>query len=65
MSDRNEDQNDERNETETILMALDQMSQTIDVMNSVLGRLRHFVQEQEVATETEMREAMRPDRTLH
>ena len=27
-------------ETETILMALDQISQTIDVMNSVVGRLQ-------------------------
>ena len=69
MSDRNEDQSDEntleRNETETILMALDQISQTIDVMTSVVGRLRHYVQEQEVATEAELRDAMHPDRTLH
>ncbi len=35
-------------ETETILMALDQISQTIDVMTSVLGRLRNYVQQQEV-----------------
>lgn len=69
MSDRNEDQSDEntleRNETETILMALDQISQTIDVMTSVVGRLRHYVQEQEVASEAELRDAMHPDRTLH
>ncbi|GAB5415081.1 MAG: hypothetical protein Cons2KO_26840 [Congregibacter sp.] len=36
---------DERSNSETILMALDQISQTIDVMNSVVGRLRHFVEE--------------------
>ena len=34
------------NETETILMALDQISQTIDVMTSVVGRLRHYLQQQ-------------------
>jgi C4-dicarboxylate-specific signal transduction histidine kinase len=69
MSDRNEDQSDEntleRNETETILMALDQISQTIDVMTSVVGRLRHYVQEHEVASEADLRDAMHPDRTLH
>ena len=55
----------ERNDNETILMALDQISQTIDVMTSVVGRLRHFVQEQEVTEDMEVREAMRPGRTLH
>ena len=34
-------------DTETILMALDQISQTIDVMTSVVGRLRSYLQEQE------------------
>ena len=69
MSDRKEDQKDVQqdaaDETETILMALDQISQTIDVMTSVVGRLRHYVQEQEVASEEELREAMHPDRILH
>jgi hypothetical protein len=36
-------------ETETILMALDQISQTIDVMTSVVGRLRNYLQQQEAA----------------
>ncbi len=36
-------------ESETILMALDQISQTIDVMTSVVNRLRNYVQQQEVA----------------
>ena len=40
-------------DTETILMALDQISQTIDVMTSVVGRLRTYLQEQESATQTE------------
>lgn len=34
-------------DTETILMALDQISQTIDVMTSVVGRLRNHLQDQE------------------
>ncbi len=34
-------------DTETILMALDQISQTIDVMTSVVGRLRTHLQEQD------------------
>lgn len=73
MSDRNEDQRDEQREdqrddnteTETILMALDQICQTIDVMTSVVGRLRHFVQEHEVSSKTEIRESMHANRTLH
>lgn len=40
------------NETETILMALDQISQTIDVMTSVVNRLRVYVQQQDVAAES-------------
>ena len=36
-------------DTETILMALDQISQTIDVMTSVVGRLRTYLQEQDAA----------------
>lgn len=36
-------------DSETILMALDQISQTIDVMNSVVGRLRNYVQRQDTS----------------
>ena len=36
-------------DTETILMALDQISQTIDVMTSVVGRLRTYLQENDSA----------------
>jgi hypothetical protein len=61
MSDYEQDSND----NETILMALDQISQTIDVMTSVVGRLRSFVQEQDLSRDAEIREAMRPGRTLH
>ena len=38
-------------ETETILMALDQICQTIDVMTSVVNRLRHYVQQQDAQGE--------------
>lgn len=73
-------QDDERSSNETILMALDQISQTIDVMNSVVGRLRHFVEENaeapvehtaekaldaELADEVDLGEAMGRDRILH
>ena len=40
-------------DTETILMALDQISQTIDVMTSVVGRLRTYLQEQEAVRKSE------------
>lgn len=40
-------------DTETILMALDQISQTIDVMTSVVGRLRTYLQEQESTRKSE------------
>ena len=55
-------------DNETILMALDQISQTIDVMTSVVGRLRTYVQEQDAAahdTRKELQEEMRSDRILH
>ncbi len=55
-------------DTETILMALDQISQTIDVMTSVVGRLRTYMQQQEAnAAEArqDLNEEMQPDRILH
>jgi hypothetical protein len=55
-------------ETETILMALDQISQTIDVMTSVVGRLRNYMQQQESAAvdqKKELQADMLSDRTLH
>lgn len=56
-------------DTETVLMALDQISQTIDVMTSVVGRLRTYLQQQEASAAVdqarEQAEAMRPDRVLH
>ena len=66
MSDNDKSQNP--TETETILMALDQISQTIDVMTSVVGRLRNYVQQQELAAadkNAELKEEMRSDRILH
>ncbi|MCB1854948.1 MAG: hypothetical protein KDI05_08730 [Halieaceae bacterium] len=54
-------------ETETILMALDQIGQTIDVMTSVVGRLRSYVQEREAAAGVEKSPPAggRADQTLH
>ena len=56
-------------DNETILMALDQISQTIDVMTSVVGRLRTYMQEQQSAATDkagkDLQEEMRPDRILH
>ena len=64
MSDSDKNPSD----TETILMALDQISQTIDVMTSVVGRLRTYLQQQEAAAadqSRELQEEMRSDRILH
>jgi hypothetical protein len=56
-------------ETETILMALDQISQTIDVMTSVVGRLRNYMQQQQSAAaadqKKELQAEMKGDRVLH
>jgi hypothetical protein len=55
-------------ENETILMALDQISQTIDVMTSVVGRLRNYMQQQEAAAAEKNKEShteMQSDRILH
>jgi len=63
------DDNDKNpTETETILMALDQISQTIDVMTSVVGRLRTYVQQQDAATTNkaqEFTEDVQGDHILH
>ena len=55
-------------DTETILMALDQISQTIDVMTSVVGRLRNYMHQQEAAAadqKKELQAEMPSDRILH
>jgi hypothetical protein len=55
-------------ETETILIALDQISQTIDVMTSVVGRLRNYMQQQEAAAADQTKDLkaeMQTDRILH
>ena len=62
------DSNKNPSETETILMALDQISQTIDVMTSVVGRLRNYMQQQEAAAadqKQELKAEMSTDRILH
>ena len=56
-------------DTETILMALDQISQTIDVMTSVVGRLRTYMKQQESAASVEktpeLEAETHPDRIIH
>ncbi len=56
-------------DTETILMALDQISQTIDVMTSVVGRLRTYLKQQESAAapekSRELDVELHPDRIIH
>ncbi|HDY83746.1 MAG: hypothetical protein DRQ65_00855 [Gammaproteobacteria bacterium] len=54
-------------DTETILMALDQISQTIDVMTSVVGRLRNYVQQEAAAADKpkEPQAELQADRILH
>ncbi len=62
------DNDKEPTDRETVLMALDQISQTIDVMNSVVGRLRTYLQEQEAKTADpakELAKEMEGDRILH
>jgi len=50
---------------EAILITLDQISQTIEVMNSLVRRLRSYVEAQEAAQDAGLRAAMRSDRILH
>ena len=55
-------------ETEAILIALDQLSQTIDVMTSVVGRLRSHMQQREAAASDQTKDLqidMQSDRILH
>ena len=66
MSDTKKDATD----TETILMALDQVSQTIDVMTSVVGRLRTYIHEKEAGGQAETTQStsssrVQANRTLH
>lgn len=55
-------------ETETIMMALDQISQTIEVMTSVVGRLRTYVQQHESSSSEKKQDTVpevHSDRILH
>tara|TARA_B110000046_G_scaffold153777_1_gene163438 strand:+ start:179 stop:373 length:195 start_codon:yes stop_codon:yes gene_type:complete len=55
-------------ETESILIALDQLSQTIEVMTSVVGRLRNHMQQREEAASDQTKDLqieMQSDRILH
>jgi hypothetical protein len=57
-----------RSENETILMALDQISQTIDVMTRGVGRLRNYMEQQEAAAASKEQESladMPADQIIH
>ncbi|HKK22090.1 MAG TPA: hypothetical protein VJ947_00270 [Pseudohaliea sp.] len=68
MNDRDDQRNDQPDDQESILLALDQISQTIDVMTSVVGRLRSQV-EARGESSSPGQEALPPesatDRILH
>jgi len=65
MSNNDKDADD----TETILLALDQISQTIEVMTSVVGRLRTHVERQDTTgsgkEQQEQQATVPSDRILH
>lgn len=44
----NSDKSDKDNDNEAILLTLDQLSQTLDTMKTVIARLRHQVADQPV-----------------
>ena len=56
-------------DTETILMTLDQIGQTIDIMTSVVGRLRGYITEQANEASTSAKEqrasTMPASQTIH
>lgn len=62
------DRDRKTSETETILMALDQISQTIDVMTSVVARLRTYLEKESAASSgpsQEKQAEVQPDKILH
>lgn len=65
MSNNNENHPD----NETILLALDQISQTIEVMTSVVARLRTYMKQQASAAardkSRELETELHPDRIIH
>jgi hypothetical protein len=63
----NDSDSNNPSDRETILMALDQITQTIDVMTSVVGRLRNYVQQEAAAADKPKNQEaeMQADRTLH
>ena len=64
MTDRDKTAKD----SETVMMALDQFSQTIDVMTSVVGRLRNYMEQQEAAAASKEQESLAEiptDRIIH
>ncbi len=59
--------NKDPQDNETVLMALDQISQTVDVMNSVVNRLRTYLVHREHRPDAtpDLERDMAADRVLH
>lgn len=62
-----QDEEKSAKDNEAIMIALDQISQTIDVMTSVVGRLRTSLQQQESASDQSaaLHADMQAGRVLH
>lgn len=58
-------QDDPTEDSEHVLIALDQISQTIDVMNRIVARLRNHVEHQDTGKQADLKAEMRSDRVLH
>jgi len=50
-------------DTETVLMTLDQLGQTIDIMTSVVGRLRNYISEHHPIETGAAQESLHPSET--
>ena len=58
-------QKHDADDNETILIALDQISQTIEVMTRVVDRLRHHLQEQTNTKNEQISTGDSKNQTLH
>jgi hypothetical protein len=57
--------NKSKQDNETIMIALDQISQTIEVMTKVVARLRHQIEDQQQSRSVDTAEVDLKIHTLH
>ena len=57
--------NKSKRDDETIMIALDQISQTIEVMTKVVERLRHQIENQQQSRSVELTDVDLKNHTLH